>query len=69
MQAGDNVGLLMRGLKRDDVERGQVKRLRLFLVMFYSLNAFWIAKGRSLLLSWVWKFLACLTLLTEVCMT
>ena len=23
-QAGDNVGLLIRGLKRDDVERGQV---------------------------------------------
>ena len=23
-QAGDNVGLLLRGLKRDDVERGQV---------------------------------------------
>lgn len=23
-QAGDNVGLLLRGIKRDDVERGQV---------------------------------------------
>ena len=25
-QAGDNVGLLIRGIKRDDVERGQVRR-------------------------------------------
>ena len=24
-QAGDNVGLLLRGIKRDDVERGQVR--------------------------------------------
>jgi translation elongation factor EF-Tu-like GTPase len=24
VQAGDNVGLLLRGLKRGDVERGQV---------------------------------------------
>lgn len=24
LQAGDNVGLLLRGLKRDDVQRGQV---------------------------------------------
>ena len=23
-QAGDNVGILLRGLKRDDVKRGQV---------------------------------------------
>ena len=29
-QAGDNVGLLIRGIKRDDVERGQV-RLRVWL--------------------------------------
>lgn len=25
VQAGDNVGLLLRGLKRGDVERGQVR--------------------------------------------
>ncbi len=25
-QAGDNVGLLLRGIKRDDVVRGQVRR-------------------------------------------
>ena len=25
-QAGDNVGLHIRGIKRDDVERGQVRR-------------------------------------------
>jgi translation elongation factor EF-Tu-like GTPase len=24
-QAGDNVGLLLRGIKREDVERGQVR--------------------------------------------
>jgi elongation factor Tu len=27
-QAGDNVGLLLRGIKRDDVVRGQVRQAR-----------------------------------------
>ena len=35
LQAGDNVGLLMRGLKRDDVERGQVGE-SLQLTSFYT---------------------------------
>jgi elongation factor Tu len=26
-QAGDNVGLLLRGIKREDVQRGQVREL------------------------------------------
>ena len=31
-QAGDNVGLLLRGVKRDDVERGQASTLRCSLL-------------------------------------
>ena len=37
-QAGDNVGLLLRGIRKGDVERGQVQSL--LLTILFSCNSF-----------------------------
>ena len=43
-QAGDNVGLLLRGTKRDDVERGQVGG-PVLVVLKLSPDRVWFFKG------------------------